>query len=148
MAALNIDYILKRLPHRYPFLMVDKVLEYEIEKSIRALKNVTINEPFFQGHFPNHPVMPGVLIVEAMAQVGGVLAFESSPCSEDSLVYFTGIDKVRFRKPVRPGDTIIFDLTVLRHRGDLWKLSGEAKVDEQLVCEGELMAAIVSGGSA
>jgi len=147
-SMLNIDYILERLPHRYPFLLVDRILELEAEKSIRALKNVTITEPFFQGHFPSHPVMPGVLIVEAMAQTGGILAFESTPEFEDMLVYFTGIDKVRFRKPVRPGDSLVFDLTVLRHRGDLWKLHGEARVEDQLVCEGDLMAAMIPRNSA
>jgi len=147
-SMLNIDYILEKLPHRYPFLLVDRVLELTAEKSIRALKNVTITEPFFQGHFPGHPVMPGVLIVEAMAQAGGILAFESSPGDKDRLVYFTGIDKVRFRKPVRPGDSLIFTLTVLRHRGDLWKLHGEARVEEHLVCEGDLTAVLVSGNSA
>ncbi len=124
--------------------MIDRILELEVEKSIRALKNVTINEPFFQGHFPHHPVMPGVLIVEAMAQAGGILAFESTPHFQDALVYFTGIDRVRFRKPVRPGDTLIFELDVMRHRGNLWKFSGQAKVDGQLVCDGELMATLVA----
>ena len=140
---MNIDDIMKRLPHRYPFLLVDKVLSFEIEKSITAIKNVTYNEPQFQGHFPDHPVMPGVMMVEAMAQVGGILAFQSTPTDREYLVYFTGIDKVRFRRPVRPGDQIIFKLTLLRRRGLVWKFHGEATVDGKLACEGELMATLM-----
>jgi len=140
---MNIDDIMKQLPHRYPFLLVDRVLEFEEEKFIRALKNVTYNEPQFMGHFPDHPVMPGVMLVEAMAQVGGILAFQSVPKDCDYLVYFTGIDKVRFRRPVRPGDQVVFELNLLRRRGLMWKFHGEAKVDGQLVCEGELMATLM-----
>lgn len=143
MPNLNIDEIISRLPHRYPFLLVDRVLDFELEKSIRAVKNVTINEPHFTGHFPAYPVMPGVLIVEAMAQVGGILAFQSTPEDHDFLVYFTGIDGVRFRKPVRPGDQLILELTCLRRRGHMWKFHGEAVVDGSLVCEGDLMASLV-----
>lgn len=140
---MNIDEIMQRLPHRFPFLLVDKVLDFEVEKSIRAIKNVTFNEPQFMGHFPDHPVMPGVMMVEAMAQVGGILAFQSVPTDREYLVYFTGIDKVRFRRPVRPGDQIVFNLTLLRHRGMMWKFHGEATVDGHLVCEGELMATLM-----
>jgi len=140
---LNIDEIMEVLPHRYPFLLVDRVLDIEIEKSIRAIKNVTFNEPQFTGHFPDHPVMPGVMMVEAMAQVGGILAFQSIPRDREYLVYFTGIDKVRFRRPVRPGDQLVFDLTVLRRRGLMWKFHGEAKVDGELACAGELMATLM-----
>lgn len=143
MAELNIDEIMNILPHRYPFLLVDRVLGFEVEKSIQAIKNVSFNEPQFTGHFPDHPIMPGVMMVEAMAQVGGILAFQSVPSDEDYLVYFTGIDKVRFRRPVRPGDQIVFDLTVLRRRGLLWKFHGVARVDGQLVCEGDLMATMM-----
>ena len=143
MPVLSIDNIMSRLPHRYPLLLVDRVLEFEQEKFIRAIKNVTINEPHFTGHFPSHPVMPGVLIVEAMAQVGGILAFQSAPEDQEFLVYFTGIDGVRFRKPVRPGDQLILELTCLRRRGNLWKFRGEAFVDEDLVCEGDLMASLI-----
>jgi beta-hydroxyacyl-ACP dehydratase FabZ len=143
MAELNIDKIMSYLPHRYPFLLVDKVLAFEEGVSIRALKNVTVNEPHFTGHFPDFPVMPGVLIVEAMAQVGGILAFQSAPKDQEFLVYFTGIDGVRFRKPVRPGDQLIFELTCLRRRGHMWKFKGEAFVDGELVCGGTLMATLM-----
>jgi len=142
--TLDIDTIMARLPHRYPFLLVDRILELERDVRIRAVKNVTVNEPHFVGHFPQYPVMPGVLIVEAMAQVGGILAFESTPEMKDSLVYFTGIDDVRFRKPVRPGDQLVMELQVLRHRGAMWKFHGEACVDGKVVCEGDLMAVLVA----
>jgi len=143
MPELNIDQIMERLPHRYPFLLIDRILDFEKEKSIRALKNVSMNEPQFTGHFPGHPVMPGVLLIEGMAQAGGMLAFQSVEDDRDYLVYFTGIDGVRFRKPVRPGDQVIFELTCLRRRGFLWKLRGEAFVDGKLVCEGTLMATLM-----
>jgi len=144
MSVLNIDDIMRYLPHRYPFLLIDRVLAFEKEKSIRALKNVSINEPQFTGHFPGHPVMPGVLLIEAMAQAGGILAFQSVDDDREYLVYFTGIDGVRFRRPVRPGDQVIFEMTCLRRRGFLWKLKGEAFVDGKLVCEGTLTATLVA----
>lgn len=143
MPTLNIDDILKYLPHRYPILLVDRVLDYVPDESIRALKNVTANEPHFMGHFPDHPVMPGVLIIEAMAQAGGILAFQSAPKDQEFLVYFTGIDDVRFRKPVRPGDQLIFELTCLRRRGHMWKFKAEALVDGELVAGGTLMATLM-----
>lgn len=143
MAVLTIDDIMKRLPHRYPFLLIDRILDFEKGKTIRALKNVTMNEPQFTGHFPSHPVMPGVLLVEAMAQAGGMLAFQSVEDDREYLVYFTGIDGVRFRKPVTPGDQVIFELTCIRQRGFMWKLRGEAFVDGNLVCEGTLSATLV-----
>lgn len=143
MPTLNIDEIISCLPHRYPFLLVDRVLDFTPEKSIRAIKNVTANEPHFMGHFPDFPVMPGVLIVEAMAQVGGILAFQSAPKDQEFLVFFTGIDGVRFRKPVRPGDQLVLELTCLRRRGNMWRFKGEAFVDGNLVCEGTLMASLM-----
>ncbi|MEN8140276.1 MAG: 3-hydroxyacyl-ACP dehydratase FabZ [Thermodesulfobacteriota bacterium] len=138
---LDIQEILRILPHRYPFVLVDRVIEYSTDKSIRALKNVTINEPFFQGHFPVEPVMPGVLVVEGMAQVGALLAFLSEPEKVgEKLVYFGGIDKARFRRKVVPGDQIIFEISVLKHKSRVFKLEGKALVDDQLVAQAELLA--------
>jgi len=142
MAEFNIDEIMARLPHRYPFLLVDRVLDFVENESIRALKNVSINEPHFNGHFPGHPIMPGVLIVEAMAQVGGVLALSSASTEKEHLMYFTGIDAAKFRKPVRPGDQIIFEISVLRRRGGMYKFKGEAFVDGKVVCTATLMASV------
>ncbi len=142
MAGFNIDEIMGRLPHRYPFLLVDRVLEIKEGESVKALKNVSINEPHFNGHFPGHPIMPGVLIVEAMAQVGGLLALSENEDTQEHLMYFTGIDGVKFRKPVRPGDQIIFEITVLRKRGTMYKFKGEAFVDGSLVCSATLMASV------
>lgn len=141
---LDINEIMSCLPHRYPFLLVDRVLDFQEGKEISAIKNVTMNEPFFQGHFPGHPIMPGVLIVEAMAQVGGILAFKSEPeNAEGKVVYFMGIDKARFRKPVVPGDQIRLVVTVLKQRRAIWRFKGEAFVDDNLVAEAELMATIM-----
>jgi 3-hydroxyacyl-[acyl-carrier-protein] dehydratase len=140
-AEYDIQKILQFLPHRYPFLLVDRVLELEPGDRIVALKNVTINEPFFQGHFPGKPVMPGVLIIEAMAQAGGLLAYESSPAdNHGQLIYFMGMDKVRFRKPVVPGDQLIFEAKILKLRTKVAKMTGTASVNKQLVAEAELMA--------
>jgi len=136
---LDILEIQKMLPHRYPFLFVDRILEYEEGKSIVGIKNVTIDEPFFQGHFPARPIMPGVLMVEAMAQVGGVLVYLSSG-TDDKMVYFMSIDKVKFRKPVVPGDQLRMEVQTLQSRGKIWKFKGEAKVDGKVVCEAEFMA--------
>jgi beta-hydroxyacyl-ACP dehydratase FabZ len=134
--------IQKYLPHRFPFLLVDRILELEKDKRIVGIKNVTINEPFFTGHFPGIPVMPGVLIIEAMAQVAGILAMESMGREETKVAYFMGIDKAKFRKPVVPGDQIRFEMEVLKHRGKIWRLKGNAYVDDNLVAEAEVQAMI------
>lgn len=140
-AAMDIKDIMAILPHRYPFVMVDRILEIELGKHIVGLKNVTINEPFFQGHFPGEPVMPGVLLLEGMAQVGALLAYRSIPeAIGNKLVYFAGLDGVRFRKVVRPGDQVIYRLEIIKLKAKLSKMSGKAYVDDQLVAEAELMA--------
>ena len=140
---IDIPKIMEYLPHRYPFLLVDRVLTFEPNKRISGIKNVTFNEHFFQGHFPGHPIMPGVLIVEAMAQIGGILAFLSlSDEQPGSIVYFTGIDKARFRRPVRPGDQIVFEVELLKIRSRIVKMAGKAFVDDQLAAEAELMASL------
>ena len=140
--VFDIKSIIEHLPHRYPFLMVDRVIEFEKNKRIVALKNVTINEPFFQGHFPGMPIMPGVLIVEAMGQAGGVLVSQSLPPEKQGeLIFFMGFDKVRFRKPVVPGDQLILELEMLKLRTKVVKMAGVAKVDGKVVAEAQLMAA-------
>jgi len=139
----DIQKIMSLLPHRYPFILVDRVLEVETGKRIVALKNVTVNEPFFQGHFPGAPIMPGVLIIEAMAQTGGVLYFAgASEERHGSLVYFMGMDKVKFRTPVVPGDQLILEVKILKQRAQALKMSGVATVDEKIVAEAELLAMI------
>ena len=144
ISALDIKEIIRHLPHRYPFLLVDRILEGEKGKSMIGLKNVSMNEPYFQGHFPSDPIMPGVLILEGMAQVGGILAFYSLPDEiGGKLIYFAGIDKVRFRRPVVPGDQLIFEMEVLKHKGKIWKMAGKAKVDNKVVAEAEFLAAFV-----
>lgn len=138
---LDINEIMKILPHRYPFLLVDKIIEMETGKRIVGLKNVTINEHFFQGHFPGHPVMPGVLIIEAMAQVAAVLAYLSSDADVSTkVVYFTGIDNARFRKPVLPGDQLRFELVVTACKRGIWMFAAKAFVEGKLVTEAELKA--------
>lgn len=143
---IDVREIMEIMPHRYPFLLVDRIESLKEGEEIIGIKNVTINEPFFVGHFPGNPIMPGVLIIEAMAQVGGVLAFHSSPKEwAGSLVYFMGIDKVRFRKPVVPGDQLRLKLTTIRQKQRVFKMRGEAYVEDTLVAEAELMAAIERG---
>ncbi len=140
-APIDIKGILELLPHRYPFIMVDRILEFEQGRTITGLKNVSMGEPFFQGHFPGEPVMPGVLILEGMAQVGSILAYISSPQNiGDRLVYFAGLDKVRFRRVVRPGDQLIFKLEMLRLKTKIAKMAGKAYVNDELATEAELMA--------
>ena len=141
--VLDTQSILKILPHRYPFVLVDRILDLVPQERVVGLKNVTINEPFFQGHFPGHPIMPGVLILEAMAQVGGVLLLNTQSDPENKLVYFTGLDRVKFRKPVRPGDQIRFEVEMVKFRQTLCKMAGKAFVANDLVCEAELSAAVV-----
>jgi beta-hydroxyacyl-ACP dehydratase FabZ len=137
----DVQAIMKFLPHRYPFILVDRILKLVPGEEVVALKNVTINEPFFQGHFPANPIMPGVLIVEAMAQAGGILVMESMPPERHGQpVYFMGIDKVRFRKPVVPGDQLIFEAKLLKMREKVVKMSCKATVEDNLVAEAELMA--------
>ena len=144
---LDVEDIMKLLPHRYPFLLVDRVTELEAGKRVVGIKNVTYNEPFFQGHFPGKPIMPGVLIIEAMAQVGGILARmtklgASNEIKEPGSVFFMTMDKVKFRRPVLPGDQLVFELEVLRSGSRIWKVAGKARVKENLVAEAELLASI------
>ena len=138
---MDIHEILKKLPHRYPFLLVDRVLELEKGKRIRALKNVTMNEPFFVGHFPHRPVMPGVLMLEAMAQAAALLAFDTLGVVPDdkTVYYFAGIDAARFKRPVEPGDQLVMDVTLDRMKSGIFKFKGVATVDGKTACEAELM---------
>ena len=141
---MDIHQILKRLPHRYPFLLVDLVLEIEKGKRIKALKNVTINEPFFVGHFPHHPVMPGVLMLEAMAQAAALLAFDALDVlpDEKSVYYFAGIDGARFKRPVEPGDQLIMDVTLNRMKAGIFKFTGVTRVGDKIACEADLTCAM------
>lgn len=147
---LDINAILKQLPHRYPFLLVDRVTECVKGKTIRALKNVTYNEPFFPGHFPHRPVMPGVMIIEALAQTAGILAFVTAGVipDENTRFFFVGIDKARFRKPVEPGDQLVLTATLERAMKGIWKFSTAALVDGVEVCSAEMMVAPEAGSSA
>jgi 3-hydroxyacyl-[acyl-carrier-protein] dehydratase len=142
--TLDIDRILQVLPHRFPFVLVDRVTDIVPHKSIRGHKCVSINEPWFLGHFPSRPIMPGVLVLESMAQIGGLLAYASEPFdASNSLMYFLGIDKAKFRRPVIPGDRLDLEVTVLHHRTNVWKFKGEAFVDGTLCAQGELLASVV-----
>lgn len=146
MKTMDIHEILEYLPHRYPFLLVDRVLEIEEGKRILALKNVTMNEPFFPGHFPHHPVMPGVLIVEALAQAAAVLSFKSMGMKPDDnhVVYFAGIDNVRFKRPVTPGDQLLLDVKITQSKRNIYKFSSVARVGEQVAAEADLICALKS----
>ena len=138
---MNIHAILKQLPHRYPFLLVDKVVELERNARVLAVKNVTFNEPFFMGHFPGRPVMPGVLMLEALAQAAGLLAFDAmgQVPDENNIYYFVGIDSARFKRPVEPGDQLLLEASIDRIRGGIWKFKGVARVGDEIACEAELM---------
>lgn len=140
MLMMNIQDIMKVLPHRYPFLLVDRIEELEEGKKVAGFKNVTINEPFFQGHFPDHPIMPGVLIIEAMAQVGGAYVAVVDKIGDDKVTYFVGVEKARFRKPVLPGDTLRMELELVSCRRGIYLFSGKAYVGTTLVAEAELKA--------
>jgi beta-hydroxyacyl-ACP dehydratase FabZ len=139
---MDIRQILEVLPHRYPFLLVDRILEVEGTRRIVGIKNVTINEPYFQGHFPGHPIMPGVLIVEAMAQTGGLLLLEQVPDRTNKVVYFMALDAVKFRKPVLPGDQLRMEVEMLQFRGKVARMKGTALVDGQVATEAEMMACV------
>ena len=142
--VIDIHEILKLLPHRYPFLLIDKVVDIDVGKSLVAIKNVTMNENFFTGHFPVRPVMPGVLIIEAMAQAGAVLAYKSMNIQpgHETLFYFAGIDNARFRRVVEPGDQLRIEVKVLRAKRDIWKLEGSAYVGDELACAAEFLSAV------
>jgi len=144
MSAMDIHQILQHLPHRYPFLLVDRVIDVVPGEKITALKNVTVNEPFFPGHYPHHPVMPGVLIVEAMAQAAAILSFKSmgNKPDENSVYYFVGIDGARFKRPVTPGDQLIMEVKLLMSKRGMWKFAATAKVDGQLAAEAELICTV------
>lgn len=137
----DVKWIRSVLPHRYPFLMVDRVISLSAEEAV-GVKNVTINEPYFQGHFPDDPIVPGVLLLEALAQLGGILINFTEDNRKERRGYFAGLDGVRFRKPVRPGDQIILRVTHLKHKGNIYKLKGEATVDGEIAVEGELIIAL------
>ena len=141
MNSMEIYQILQHLPQRYPFLLIDRVLDYTLGESLVAIKNVTINEPFFQGHFPHRPVMPGVLIIEAMAQGTGILAFKTGAAQPDnnSLYYLVGVDNARFKHPVEPGDQLIIEVRLIRTAREVWKYTATSKVDDKLVASADLM---------
>ena len=141
--TIDIQEIMGFLPHRYPFLLIDRIVEFEPAKRLVAIKNVTINEPFFHGHFPGYPIMPGVLVVEAMAQAGGIIMMHELPDRDAKLVVFTGIERAKFRRPVTPGDQLRIECNVLNWRGDFVKLEGKATVNGQLAAEGIVMCKMI-----
>ena len=148
MTTMDIHQILKQLPHRYPILLVDRVLEIEKGVRIKAIKNLSINEPFFMGHFPHRPVMPGVLMLEALAQAAALLSFDAigSAPDDNTVYYFAGIDGARFKRPVEPGDQLILDITIDRVRGGIWKFKGVGRVGDEVACEAELMCTMRAVG--
>jgi 3-hydroxyacyl-[acyl-carrier-protein] dehydratase len=143
ITTMDIHEVMKHLPHRYPFLLIDRVIDFKVGEHLTAIKNITVNEPCFTGHFPHRPVMPGVLILEALAQATGILAFKTMNelPSADSLYYFVGIDNARFKRPVEPGDQVVLKVVVERRKRDMWKFKAEALVDDQVVCSADLMCA-------
>ena len=141
--TIEVDEIMQMIPHRYPFLLIDRVKDVVFDTSAVGIKNVTVNEPFFQGHFPGHPIMPGVLLVEAMAQTSAVLVIKTTGKVAGSVVYFMTVDNARFRKPVRPGDQVKLHVEKVRNRGNVWKFKGEARVDGKLMAEAAYSAMIV-----
>ena len=141
--TIEVEEIMEMIPHRYPFLLIDRVKEIVLDTSAVGIKNVTVNEPFFQGHFPDHPIMPGVLLIEAMAQTSAVLVIKTTGKVAGSVVYFMTVDNARFRKPVRPGDQVKLHVEKVRSRGNVWKFKGEARVDGQLMAEATYSAMIV-----
>ncbi len=145
---MNINRILDAIPHRYPFLLVDRIVELEARRRVVAIKNVTFNEPFFPGHFPGAPVMPGVLIIESLAQAGAVLLLHDMPDRDSKLIYFTGIDKARFRRTVQPGDQLRLSLEVLNLRSNACKMRGVAEVDGEMAAQAEILSALVDRESA
>ncbi|WP_246128542.1 3-hydroxyacyl-ACP dehydratase FabZ [Pleionea sediminis] len=140
---MDINEVMKHLPHRYPFLLIDRVIDFKLGESLHAIKNITVNEPCFTGHFPHRPVMPGVLILEALAQATGILAFKTMGelPDADSLYYFVGIDNARFKRPVEPGDQVQLKVEVVKRKRDMWKFKAEATVDGTVVCSADLMCA-------
>jgi 3-hydroxyacyl-[acyl-carrier-protein] dehydratase len=141
MNSMDIHQVLQHLHHRYPFLLIDRVLDYTVGDSLTAIKNVTYNEPFFQGHFPLRPIMPGVLLIEAMAQATGILSFKTAEAEpeDDSLYYLVGVDKARFKQPVEPGDQLLIEVKLERRTRGIWKYSATTKVDDKVVASAELM---------
>ncbi len=143
ISVMDIHEVMKHLPHRYPFLLIDRVIDFKVGEYLKAIKNITVNEPCFTGHFPHRPVMPGVLILEALAQATGILAFKTMGelPDADSLYYFVGIDNARFKRPVEPGDQVVLSVVVERRKRDMWKFKAEALVDGNVVCSADLMCA-------